>query len=95
MEKNRRFYGTIQLLGWDFVGKYLVNWFYKRGSLYDAINHQVLWQKQSNQSGGRIPDHISGSLFVYSFFPTIEIAGRCEFFISRIYSYGLWQLLST
>lgn len=78
MEKNRRFLRNYPIVGMGFRGKIFGELVYK-GISYDAINHQVLWQNKVINPVEEYQITLVDHYLFIPFFPTIEIAGRCEF----------------
>jgi 2',3'-cyclic-nucleotide 2'-phosphodiesterase (5'-nucleotidase family) len=78
MEKNRRFLRNYPIMGMGFRGKIFGELVYK-GVSYDEINHQVLWHNQVINPVKEYQITLVDHYLFIPFFPTIEIAGRCEF----------------
>jgi 2',3'-cyclic-nucleotide 2'-phosphodiesterase (5'-nucleotidase family) len=78
MEKNRRFLRNYPIMGMGFRGKIFGELVYK-GVSYDEVNHQVLWHNQVINPVKEYQITLVDHYLFIPFFPTIEIAGRCEF----------------
>jgi 2',3'-cyclic-nucleotide 2'-phosphodiesterase (5'-nucleotidase family) len=89
MEKNRRFLRNYPIMGMGFRGKIFGELVYK-GVSYDEVNHQVLWHNQVINPVKEYQITLVDHYLFIPFFPTIEIAGRCEFlfpeFIRTVFS---------
>lgn len=78
IEKSRLFLRNFPIRGMGFRGQIFGEIFYS-GITYDAVNREVLWQKQPIEEEKNYTVTTVDHLMFVPFFPTIEIVGQVDF----------------